>query len=95
MNIYFSVFAVFLVIGGFIGFKKAGSVVSLWAGIISGVVIGAGVYMGSLELIAAASALLVASFIGRLIKTKKFMPAGMLLILSLISTVLTLLQLFG
>ena len=89
MNYYFPIYAILLIVGGVIGFKKAGSKVSLYAGVISGVVVGIGICMQSLGLICAVSLLLTGSFAVRLVKTKKFMPSGMLLIASLAAVIIS------
>ena len=94
MNIYFIVFGILLILGGFFGYTKAGSKPSLIAGTVSGLLILLGVYLHSLALIFIVSVLLVGAFIARLKKTKKFMPSGLLLVLSLISSVLSFLKLF-
>lgn len=88
VRIALTIYGVLLLAGGYFG-KKAGSKVSLYAGIISGaiVLIGVGLICTNgiigFQLIAAVSGLLGAVFLIRLIKTKKFMPSGMLLLLSM------------
>ena len=94
MNYYFPIYAILLIVGGVIGFKKAGSKISLYAGVFSGIVVGFGIYMDSMGLIFAVSLLLIGSFTARLLKTKKFMPSGLLLVLSAIAAFLSGSQLF-
>lgn len=84
------------IVGGIIGYRQAGSKVSLTAGIISGflLLVGAGLMFqgnaaGSL-LAQIVTALLVIVFISPLIKTGKFMPAGLMVGVG----VLTLIALF-
>lgn len=83
------VYGVFSIIGGITGYQKAGSQVSLVSGIVSGLLllIGAfllfnGVFTG-LILSGAVSLLLVVVFIIRLVKTQKFMPAGLMVALGI------------
>jgi len=80
------IYGILSIVGGMIGYKQAGSKVSLISGVISGLLllIGAyllfgGVYPGP-TLSGAVSLLLVVVFVVRLIKTKKFMPAGLMVI---------------
>ena len=90
VNIVLITFGLFLILGGFFGFKK-GSKVSLIMGLVSGVLILGGVvilnvlsqvyavwiYLTCLNL------LLSIVFLMRLIKTRVFMPSGMLLLTTL------------
>jgi len=85
------ILSTFVLIGGVIGFKKAGSKASLIAGVASSVLLDAcfaaafvnmqGGLIGALVV----AGLLDVVFIMRLAKTKKFMPSGMILILCLIT----------
>lgn len=83
------------------GYVKAGSKVSLIMGAVSAIVIFTGLYLSKANmkmgfgLISAMSALLVATFIVRLVKTGSFMPSGMLVILSIIATVVSVKQFMG
>ena len=81
-------YALFLIVGGIVGWRKSGSRVSLTASLISAALLSiayrislnspfAGYLMAAI--IAFALALV---FFRRFRKTKKFMPAGMMLILS-------------
>ncbi len=80
------VLAILTVLGGVMGFVKAKSKASLIAGSISGLALAAcyfvAVSQGAPGLIGAlvVSALLEGVFIKRLVKTKKFMPSGVMLI---------------
>jgi uncharacterized membrane protein (UPF0136 family) len=84
------IYIVFLIVGGVMGFVKAGSKVSL----ISSVVFAIG-----LALFAAGvapwrwgadvlMAVLLVVFVMRYVKTKKFMPAGLMIVVTLITLVL-------
>jgi uncharacterized membrane protein (UPF0136 family) len=87
------IYAVLMVVGGAMG-MRAGSKASLIAGGSSGVLLliawgvtfvnlAAGLWAG-----AVIALLLTATFAGRLAKTRKFMPSGMLLAVSLIATIM-------
>jgi uncharacterized membrane protein (UPF0136 family) len=86
-------YAVLMVFGGLMG-SRAGSKVSLYAGAGSGVALlaalgftfsslGTGLWIGC-----AIAALLTVMFGGRLAKTGKVMPSGMLLVVSLVAAAL-------
>jgi uncharacterized membrane protein (UPF0136 family) len=88
------ILSVFVLIGGIIGYIKAKSKASLIAGVLSAVALGAafaisltneqtGVIIG-----AVVSTLLDVVFAIRLMKTKKFMPAGMMLSLCVVVQVI-------
>lgn len=98
VNIILGIYGILMLVGGFIGYKKAGSMASLIAGGISGVLILIAVYIASnnpvlgYRMTTVISGLLVCSFTMRLVKTGTFMPSGMLLILSVIALVISLKQ---
>ena len=81
-------YGLFLIIGGFFGFKK-GSKISLIMGLSSGVLVLFGVWLLTFipkvawVFLICLSALLSVSFVSRLIKTSTFMPSGMLLLITL------------
>uniref|UniRef100_A0A182MX52 Uncharacterized protein n=1 Tax=Anopheles culicifacies TaxID=139723 RepID=A0A182MX52_9DIPT len=82
------VFAILIIVGGVIGYMRAGSVVSLYAGVIFGLAIGAGAWCNSLQepipyvQLVVLSLLIIVMMI-RFYKTRAFMPPGMILLLSL------------
>lgn len=83
-------------LGGIFGYMQARSKPSLISGLISGILLiiaglasNAGVAWG-LPLAVAIAALLVIVFIVRLIKTRKFMPAGVMIIAGAIALILML-----
>jgi uncharacterized membrane protein (UPF0136 family) len=84
------IYIVLLVIGGLIGFLKAKSQVSLFMSVGFAAALSlcaAGIifqpYVADILLVA-----LVAVFTVRLVKTKKFMPAGMMMIITIIALAL-------
>jgi uncharacterized membrane protein (UPF0136 family) len=95
-RLYFLIFGALTIVGGIIGYVKAGSLPSIIAGAITGVLL----------LIAAAllpqhraaglatafviSLLLAAQFVPKLIRTGKMMPAGLMSVLSLIGLIVAL-----
>ena len=82
-------YGVLMAVGGVIGYLKVRSKASLISGVGFGLLLlasGYGVWQGSRESLVAATviaALLVAIFAVRLAKTRRFMPAGVLAVLSL------------
>lgn len=85
--IFTFIYGVLSMVGGFIGFKQAQSKMSLISGSISGILlliagllliqdIAAGQWLSRIV-----SLILVIVFITRLVKTKKFMPAGLMVIM--------------
>jgi len=84
------------IVGGVIGYKTAGSKVSLISGSISGVLLfigGIASFLGQswgLILATIITAILIIVFIARLLKTKKFMPAGLMIMGGVIVLIVTL-----
>jgi len=87
------VYGMLMMIGGIVGYLKVGSKASLLSGVGLGLALlasGYGVWNGSRQSLVAAvviAALLIALFAMRLTKTKRFMPAGVLAILSLVAVI--------
>ena len=87
-NIVLITYGLLLIVGGIFGFKK-GSKVSLIMGLTSGilVILSVGLLTRSPRIawlfLTGLNVLLSVSFTMRLIKTKKFMPSGMLLLFTL------------
>lgn len=83
-------------VGGIIGYVQAQSKPSLISGLISGLLLVIGGVASAqdrawgLPLAAVVSALLVIVFVVRLIKTRKFMPAGLMIIAGAIALILML-----
>lgn len=96
-RIYFIIFGVLTIAGGVFGFIHKGSVPSIVAGSIAGILLliaafllPANVVFG-LALAAFVSIALAGQFVPKFIKTSSFMPAGMMSILSVIGLVVALL----
>lgn len=84
-------YIVLLIIGGLIGFLKAGSKVSLIASVVSAAVLG-GIYASGVGWrmvgVTVVQALLIVTFAMRLKKTGKFMPSGLMLVVTGLAIVL-------
>ncbi len=99
MDIILGIYGLLMLAGGVIGYKKAGSKMSLIMGIVSSVFIFIGLYLTQASpakgytLIAVMAVFLLGVFIKRFIKTKSFMPSGMLVIVNLLALVICLLKL--
>ena len=95
-KIYFIIFGLLTIAGGVMGFVKAGSVASIVAGGISGVLLLLAAFLLpqqfaiALILAAVVSILLAGRFVPAFLKTGKMMPAGMMAILSVIGVVLAI-----
>jgi uncharacterized membrane protein (UPF0136 family) len=89
-RIYFIIFAVLTIAGGIIGYVSKGSVPSIIAGSISGVLLLVGALLlpnysiAGLAIDLIVSLLLAVQFVPKFIQTGKAMPAGMMSILSVI-----------
>ncbi len=98
MNLTFAplftlIYGILAIAGGAIGYRQAGSQVSLISGVISGFLLLIAAYMlygrspaGPL-LAGVVSLVLVIVFIIRLIKTRKFMPAGLMIIMGVVNLI--------
>jgi uncharacterized membrane protein (UPF0136 family) len=92
-------YGLFLMIGGYFGYVKAKSTVSLAMGIGSGLMMFLGLWLmtvnpkGAWIFLNCVSGFLVATFLLRVLKTHAFMPSGMLLAVSVASTIFFLLRL--
>jgi uncharacterized membrane protein (UPF0136 family) len=86
-------YGVLMAVGGVVGYVKVRSKASLLSGVGFGLMLlasGLGVWRGARQSLMAAAviaALLVAIFAVRLVKTRRFMPAGALAILSVAALV--------
>ncbi len=98
MNLTFAplvtlIYGILAIVGGAIGYQQAGSQASLISGVISGFLLLIAAYMlygrspaGPL-LAGVVSLVLVIVFIIRLAKTRKFMPAGLMIIVGVINLI--------
>jgi uncharacterized membrane protein (UPF0136 family) len=92
-KIYFIVFGALTIAGGVVGYVKAGSVASIIAGSITGVLLLVAAFLlpehRAIGLATAfiISLLLVAQFVPKFIRTGRVMPAGMMSILSVIGVI--------
>ncbi|MDQ2824631.1 MAG: TMEM14 family protein [Verrucomicrobiota bacterium] len=95
-RIYFLIFGVLTIVGGVIGYVKAGSMPSIIAGSITGILLVIAAWLlpehHAACLVAAVviSLGLAAQFVPKFIRTGKVMPAGMMSILSVIGVVIGL-----
>ena len=103
VSIYLAAFGLFSLIGGIIGFNKAGSRASLAAGGVSGLLLIAsgalagidhkvmfGMIMGLVVCL-----LLAGRFVPNFLKTKKVMPAGLMALFSVVGLGLTAYALYA
>jgi uncharacterized membrane protein (UPF0136 family) len=87
------IYGLLAIIGGIIGFVQVRSKASLVSGIISGILLLLGTVLaaqgnpGGLWLARIVALLLVIVFVGRLVKTKKFMPAGLMVIVGVATVI--------
>src|SRR6266853_3926801 len=92
-KIYFIVFGILTIAGGVIGYVKAGSLPSIVAGSITGVLLLVAAFLlpehraAGLATAFIVSLLLAAQFVPKFIRTGKVMPAGLMSILSVIGIV--------
>ncbi len=95
-QLYFLIFGALTIIGGVIGYVKAGSLPSIIAGVVTGVLLlVAGWILPTNRVIGIVIALIVsfllaAQFIPKFIRTGKAMPAGLMSILSVIGIVVAI-----
>jgi len=92
-RIYFIVFGALTIVGGIVGYLKAGSVASIIAGSITGVLLLVAAFLlpehRTIGLATAliVSLLLAAQFVPKFLQTGRVMPAGMMSILSAIGII--------
>ena len=95
-KIYFIIFGLLTIAGGVMGYVKAGSMASIIAGSISGILLLVAAFLLpsnlalALGLAALVSLALAGRFVPAFIKTGHFMPAGMMSILSMIGLVVAI-----
>ncbi|HJW39124.1 MAG TPA: TMEM14 family protein [Candidatus Udaeobacter sp.] len=95
-KIYFIVFGLLTIVGGIIGYVKAGSVASIIAGSITGVLLLVAAFvlpehrMVGLATALIVSLLLAAQFIPKFLRTGRVMPAGIMSVLSVIGVIVAI-----
>ncbi len=95
-KIYFMIFGLLTIVGGVMGYVKAGSTASIIAGAISGIalIVAAWLLPGNvvlgLVIAALVSILLAGRFIPAFMKTGKIMPAGLMAVLSVIGVIVAI-----
>jgi uncharacterized membrane protein (UPF0136 family) len=92
-KIYFIAFGVLTITGGIVGYVKAGSMASIIAGSITGILLLVAAFLlpqhraTGLATAFIISLLLAAQFVPKFIRTGRVMPAGMMAILSVIGLI--------
>jgi uncharacterized membrane protein (UPF0136 family) len=92
-RVYFFVFGALTIVGGIIGYVKAGSMPSIIAGAITGVLLVIAGWLlpehraAALATAFVVSLLLALQFVPKLLRTGKMMPAGLMSILSVIGLI--------
>src|SRR5207244_6794874 len=95
-KLYFLIFGALTIVGGVIGYVKAGSTPSIIAGAITGVLLLVAAFIlpehrtAGLAMALIVSLLLATQFIPKFIRTGKAMPAGMMSILSAIGIIMAI-----
>ena len=95
-KIYFIVFGILTIAGGVVGYVKAGSVASIVAGGITGVLLLIGAFLlPEYRVVGLATAFIVslllgAQFVPKFLRTGRVMPAGMMSILSVIGIIVAI-----
>jgi uncharacterized membrane protein (UPF0136 family) len=95
-KIYFIVFGILTIAGGVVGYVKAGSVASIVAGGITGVLLLVAAFLlPEYQIVGLATAcivslLLAAQFVPKFLRTGRVMPAGMMSILSVIGIIVAI-----
>lgn len=95
-KIYFIVFGALTIAGGIVGYVKAGSVASIIAGSITGVLLLVAAFllpehrMVGLATALIVSLLLAAQFIPKFLRTGRVMPAGLMSLLSAIGIIVVI-----
>jgi uncharacterized membrane protein (UPF0136 family) len=95
-KIYFIIFGLLTIIGGVIGFVKAGSTASIIAGSISGILLLVAAFLlpqnlaAGLILAGVISILLAGRFVPAFLKTGQAMPAGLMSVLSILGVIVAI-----
>ena len=92
-KIYFIIFGLLTIAGGIVGYVKAGSVASIIAGTITGVLLLVAAFLlpehrvAGLATALVVSFLLAAQFVPKFLRTGRVMPAGLMSVLSVIGII--------
>ena len=95
-KIYFIIFGLLTIIGGVMGYVRAGSMASIIAGSVSGILLLVAAFLmgnnpvAGLALAGVVSILLAGRFVPAFLKNGDFMPAGMMSILSVIGIIMAI-----
>ena len=95
-KIYFIIFGILTIAGGIVGYVKAGSMASIIAGSISGVLLLLAAWLmpehqvAGLAVALVVSLLLAAQFIPKFFRTFKVMPAGLMSVLSALGIIVAI-----
>ena len=95
-KIYFIVFGILTIAGGIVGYLKAGSVVSIIAGSISGLLLLVAAWLmpdrqaAGLIIALIVSVLLAGQFVPKFFSTHKVMPAGLMSLLSVLGIIVAI-----
>ena len=95
-KIYFIIFGILTIVGGIVGYVKAGSMASIIAGSISGVLLLLAAWLlpehqaAGLILALVVSLLLAGRFIPSFFQTFKVMPAGLMSVLSVLGIIVAI-----
>jgi uncharacterized membrane protein (UPF0136 family) len=95
-KIYFIIFGLLTIIGGVIGFVKAGSTASIIAGSLSGILLLVAAFLlpqnlaAGLILAGVISILLAGRFVPAFLKTGQAMPAGLMSVLSILGVIVAI-----
>src|SRR5207248_10284702 len=98
-KLYFIIFGVLTIVGGIVGYVKAGSAASIIAGSITGVLLLVAAFllpehrMVGLATALIISLLLAAQFIPKLLRTGRVMPAGIMSLLCVIGIIVVIVAL--
>ena len=93
---YFIIFGLLTIVGGIIGYVRAGSVISVIAGSISGILLLVAAWLmpdhqaAGLIVALIVSVLLAGQFVPKFFSTHKVMPAGLMSVLSVLGIIVAL-----
>ena len=95
-KVYFIIFGLLTITGGIVGYVKAGSVISIVAGSISGLLLVAAAFLlpdhqaAGLIVALVISVLLTGQFVPKFFSTHRVMPAGLMSVLSVIGIIVAI-----